>query len=527
MIYKLSFSILIILFIPVIQYAEEYADKNYYLLDSLRPEELVDQDRSLLDSALTIYHKTDNDTVKFKALFLITQQMGHEVWFEYNKVLYNEIQDFLEKPKISKEEILFSKKMLANTLGDFGFYAASVQSDFNRALAYFHEALDLSEELGDKYNMITMLNNIGSASERFGDISGALEYYQKSLMICEEEGYKNGMPSLLNNIGLLNMKQGNYPEAIDFLGRSLNLHEELKEYENVARNLENIGLTYGRMGNPGKAMIYLQKSLKTAETIGDKVIIARSMRSVATEYMNQGDLSNAEKYGKKAFALYENIGNKRGLASAYLLFGEIELKKGNLGKATNLASESLKFAQELGFPDDIRNAALLSSNIYQKKKEFEAGLNMYKLYISMRDSILNVNTRKSTIAQQTIYEVEKAQLLKAQEEKEAARIAMELRNRRYNFQYAIILIILLSMFAGVALLGKIRLGPKATQAFIYLAILILFESTLVIADPYIENLANGEPGWKLLANVGIALLLFPFHTLLDRKLKKRIIKPGN
>lgn len=513
-----------VLLLSAVLYAQQYADKNYYLVDSIVLENLLDGDLSLLDSALTKYHETGEDTLKFKALFLITQQMANEVWIEYNKLLYNELQEYLKNLTISEKETLFAKRMLANVLGDFGFYAASVQSDFNTALAYFHEALALSEELDDKYNMVTMLNNIGSVLERFGDISGALESYQKSLMICEETGYKKGMPSLLNNIGLINMTQGNYPEAIDYLGRSLQMHEELNEHKNVARNLENIGLTYSLMGNPEKAMTYLLKSLDTAEAIGDKTIIGRALKSIAGEYLKQGDLSNSEKYGKRALTLFENLGNKRGVASVYLLFGEIALKRNDLRKASHYADQSLKYTQELGFPDDIRNAALLSSNIYQKKKEYKNGLNMYKLYISMRDSILNISTRESTIAQQTLYKVEKARILKIQEQREATRKAMELRKRRYNFQYAIIFIVLLCLSVGVALLGKIRLGPRATQAFIYFAILILFESTLVIADPYVENLVNGEPGWKLMANVGIALLLFPFHTVLDRKLKKRILK---
>ena len=63
-----------------------------------------------------------------------------------------------------------------------------------------------------------------------------------------------------------------------------------------------------------------------------------------------------------------------------------------------------------------------------------------------------------------------------------------------------------------------------TQAFIYLAILIHLESSRVSADPYVEEIANGEPAIKLLANVGIALLLFPIHSILDKRLKRRVLK---
>ncbi len=517
-------SILCLLFLfPITLDAQKFADKSYYLIDSLILEELVDSDKHLLDSALSLYHEAINDTARFNTIYMITQKMAHEDWSKYNEFLYSKLHVMMASSSLTEKESLYGKRLLANVIADFGFYAASVQGDFNEAFNYFDEALILSEEIGDKYNMVTMLNNIGSVSEHVGVIEKALDYYHKCLILCEEIGYRKGMASSLNNIGVLNMKQGNYQEALEYLIKSLELHEEFKEHDNVARNLENIGLVYSRIGNSEKAMNYMLKSLETAEGIGDKIILPRASKSVATEYIKQKDLINAEKYGERAFALYENLENKRGLASVYLLFGEIALQKGNLKKANTYASQSLKLAQELGFPDDIRNAALLSSNIYQEGREFEAGLKMYKLYVSMRDSILNEDTRKSTIVQQTKYEIEKATLIKQQAEKEASRISSEKQKRRHNFQYAIILIVLLVFFVGIALMGKIKLGPGLTQAFIYLAILILFESTLVIADPYVEEIANGEPGWKLMANVGIALLLFPFHSLLDKRLKKRIV----
>jgi len=516
--------LILFLTLPFIAEAQDYANKTYYLVDSLKLDDLHENDRDLLDSALTLYHKAINDTVRCNAIFLITQGMTHEDWSKYNEFLYIKLHVMMAGSSLTEEESLYGKRLLANVMGDLGFYAASVQGDFNNALDYFHNALDLSEEIGDKYNMITMLNNIGSASERFGDIPRALECYHKGLMLCEELDYIKGMPSFLNNIGLTNMKQGNYPEALDFLTKSLKIHDELQDHKNVAKNLENIGLIYSRTGNSEKAMSYMFRSLQTAEKIGDKITIARALKSVAAEYIIQDSLDNAKRYSEKALTVYESLGNKRGLASVYLLFSEIALKKGNLKKANTYASQSLQLAQELGFPDDIRNAALLSSSIYQEDREFEEGLKMYKLYISMRDSILNISTRKSTIVQQTKYEIEKATLIKQQAEKEVSRISSEKQKRRHNFQYAIILIVLLVFFVGIALMGKIKLGPGLTQAFIYLAILILFESTLVIADPFVEEIANGEPGWKLLANVGIALLLFPFHTLLDKRLKKRIKK---
>ena len=79
----------------------------------------------------------------------------------------------------------------------------------------------------------------------------------------------------------------------------------------------------------------------------------------------------------------------------------------------------------------------------KKQGNYQQALKMYELHISMRDSINNEETQKAAIRQQTKYEFEKAQLIKEQEEKEAARLEDEATSRRDNLQYSVVLIALL------------------------------------------------------------------------------------
>ena len=83
--------LILLLIFPLNIEAQDYADKSYYLIDSLKLEELSENDRSLLDSALTLYHEAVNDTVRCNAIYLITQGMAHEVWSRYNEFLYSRL----------------------------------------------------------------------------------------------------------------------------------------------------------------------------------------------------------------------------------------------------------------------------------------------------------------------------------------------------------------------------------------------------------------------------------------------------
>ena len=508
-------------------HAQNYGDKSYYLVDSLNLDVLVESDKHLMDSALSLYHAANHDTIRMNAIMILTQEMIHEDWIKYNTFMHEQLNEMLAMSSLDEKEMYYVKRTLASVLGDQGYYAHYYQSKIPEALDYFQQALALSEEIGDKYTMATMLNNIGSSSEISGNIIKALDYYHRSIMICEEIGNIKGMPSVLNNIGLIYMNQGNYTDALDYFQRSLRIHQELGQAENVTKNLENIGHCYSGMGDHVAAMDFYQRSVEMAEEVGDQSVIARVSMSISEGYIRQGDLVEAERVVKLADSIYQAMGNKHGVEMASNLHGQIELQRNNIKEAKAHATRSITLARELGFPESIRDAAYLWSTIYREEGNYKNGWDMFELYIEMRDSVLNDNIKKSAIRQQTQYEFEKAQLLKEQEERERIRLAEEARTRRNNVQYAIILVSLLFLFVGISFMGYVRVSPRMAQGIIYLAILILFESSLVIADPYVENIANGEPAFKLIANVGIALLLFPLHTLFDRTLKRRIVKTSN
>ena len=62
--------------------AQEFADKEYYLIDSLVLEELSEGDKELLKTSLDKYHSTKDDTIKINdfpaSQFLCCTGRGHQ-----------------------------------------------------------------------------------------------------------------------------------------------------------------------------------------------------------------------------------------------------------------------------------------------------------------------------------------------------------------------------------------------------------------------------------------------------------------
>jgi two-component sensor histidine kinase/Tfp pilus assembly protein PilF len=438
--------------------AQKYADKEYYLVDSLVLEELTEGDRELIDNSLKKYHSAEEDSSQINALNDICENVMHDDWSKFQFYQYE-----LIKKLIKNNGAKGLKKSLANALNNIGFLY-NYQGDIPRALAYFHESLKIQEEIGDKkgiahsFNNIGViyddqgditkaleyyhkslkiqeeigekkgitneLNNIGYVYNEQGDIAKALEYYHKSLKIQEEIGYKKGIANSLNNIGVIYSNQEDLPKALSYYRKSLKIQQEIGDKKGIALSFNNIGVIYVDQGDIAKALEYYHKSLKIEEEIGYKKGIASSLNNIGVIYKTQGDIPQALSYCHKGLKIYEEIGDKRGIANSLNNIGNIELKKesaSGIAVAKQHFLKALEIAQEIGYPDVISDASSNLSKVYEKQGKGMKALAMHKLHIQMRDSINNETTQKASIQQGAKYAFEKVQAVKdAEHEKQLA-----------------------------------------------------------------------------------------------------------
>jgi serine phosphatase RsbU (regulator of sigma subunit) len=358
--------------------AQTIASKDYYLIDSLDLDKLSALDKNLLDSCLKVYHSSLNDSTKIEAISVVVEDCWDDnVWPKYNDWIYVFVKNKLKaKPQIKNKRFLLIS--LAGSLNNIG-YNYKYKGEIEKALDYYHKSLKIQEKLGDKINLATSLNNIGLIYDDQGDVENALKYYHNSLEIQEE----------------IDDKQG------------------------IARSLSNIGLVYFHEENITKAIQYYHKSMKIQEEIGDDMGLAISSNNLAAIYSKQGNSLRALEYYEKSMVLEGKVGNKKGVAYALNNMGRVYSEIKNYKEASHYCNKSLNMAQELGFPSHIRNASITLSEVYKKQNKGLQALEMYELYINMRDSINNEKTQKATIRQQAKYEYE---LQKAKDDAEHEKI---------------------------------------------------------------------------------------------------------
>ena len=312
-----------------------------------------------------------------------------------------------------------------------------------KALEYFKLSLKIREEIKDKTGIGKTLYNIALIYDSQGQIKEAIDCYQKSLKIFEEINYINGIAAALNNIANIYKDQGETNEALEYYKKILKMEGD--DNFAAAAAFINIGIIYYEQFNNQEALKYFERGLRMQESLQNFDGIASALHNIGMVQRSLGNLQEAIVFYQRALKMYKDQNDKQGVALTLENIGIVYQMQGNIKKATEYGEKSLTLANELGYPEKIRDAAKFLAEIYKNEKAPVRALEMYELYILMRDSINNKETRTSSIKSKLKYDFEKKEAEKAVLVAEEKKVAHALLKQEKIKSYA--------LFGGLALTG--------------------------------------------------------------------------
>lgn len=348
----------------------------------------------------------------------------------YQKGNIEKSVEFLEKGLKIQEE-LGEKQEIANSLNSIGaIYFNSGKSD--KALTYFLKSLQIAREIGSAEVMAFALGNVGSVYDNLGHPKLALEYYFESLKKQEEQKNYSGAGSCFNNIAAIFMKQGELEKALEYFDKSIKAREKADDKRGIAQCLNNIGTLYLKnKKEEEKALEYFKKSRAIYEEIHNKAGIAYSIANMATVYKTLEKPEPALELYYQALKLHEEVDDKKGLTTCLNNISICLLKENQAVKALEYASRALEVAELSKNAEGARDALASLSNINNALGKKDLALDLYKKHITLRDSVLNQETRKASIKKQFQYDYEKkAEADKLEQEKKNAVREQELKQQR-------------------------------------------------------------------------------------------------
>ena len=248
------------------------------------------------------------------------------------------------------------------------------KGDYDQALRYFKEALNLYDSLNEKSGAAKALSNIGNIYSINQDFERALDYYTDAKIIFEDLNDSSRLLRILNNIGNIYLDNGQEKEAIDYYRKVLEIYQSSDEKTNLFDPFSNIGKIYFNQQQYDSALFYFNKSLKKEEAADNKFGISGSLVKISRLHNARGNHFAARDAALDAVEIARNINAKPILLDAYSTLAEVYLHLDDLENSYMYMNQYHIMNDSLFNEKSRRAIAELEKSIELEQKEKEIAL---------------------------------------------------------------------------------------------------------------------------------------------------------
>ncbi|MGZ4044170.1 MAG: tetratricopeptide repeat protein [Bacteroidia bacterium] len=435
----------------------QYADKNYYLIDSLNLSELDKQDAHKLDSLIKVYHSTKSDSVKLITLDRLTHLNDFNTWAKYNFILLAETKKRIGKNAAANNKFL--NQRLANALYNSNYYYSMINNE-DSAFKYLQLSIEPFRKCGDKSGLADAYNALGVYYNRTGNINESLKWYQKGLFICESINDKDCIARAYISIGVSYRDINEWSKALENCNRAIKIWEETGNKSSLPEGWNHIGIIYKWSGDTVKAKSAYEKSLQLAQAIKDDYAIATAKLNLGIIFQNKGEYDKAIKNYTESLEGFEKVKSTNGIA---FVLNSLALTYNELGKYSDglrYALKSYELAQQMGYPESLINSAQVLGETYEKLGKYKEAIAMQRYYFKTKDSLQGAEAQKTALKTQLEFENQKKLLdVKKEQDQKNLIAAQEKKQHFIIIGFVVLSLIIVGVFF-VLLFNRFRIIKK-------------------------------------------------------------------
>lgn len=325
----------------------------------------------------------------------------------------DEAMQNLEKSiTIAKE--LGDEKQQAFSLNTLANIYAS-RGEVQKAIANFQRSLKLFKAIHDSSAISGTLNNIGVQYKLLGDYRTALNYHNKALEVSRASRDTAYLRDAYTYTADVYFQTGDFDKAMQCYKSDYEIAKKQHNKFGLANTLQKMGSIYMEQGKFQLAKAQLEEALQVNNSIDNKSGVQGNYSFLGDLYYAEGDDQQALEYYQKALDLAEQLQEKTAIAEALQNIGNLLYNKGDFRAARTKLDQALKLAQEVGYPEYIKDAAGVLSKVEDELGNKGRALEMYRLYIQMRDSLKNEANQREVMRQQFQHAFEKKEAVSEKE----------------------------------------------------------------------------------------------------------------
>lgn len=250
---------------------------------------------------------------------------GIGVWNHINEQYRDAISYYLKALEL--EPRIKDKQKIPNVITNIGIVYWNL-GNFVLSEQYHTRALELRKKLGYTPELMGhTLNNLGLALQGKGEFQKALDYFHQALEFQEKANNKRGEAAALTNIANCFGELKKYPAAFEYFQKALGLYKEIDYRWGVANSTLGLGRLLIYMEKYDSALPYLESALEKARAIGAKDVLRDLYQDFSRVYEAKQDFKKALKFHRQFIDLKEKLMEEKNRQNSSVLKVKYETEK--------------------------------------------------------------------------------------------------------------------------------------------------------------------------------------------------------
>lgn len=306
------------------------------------------------------------------------------------------IRSNLKGSPVEKQILAETQKMMGTFYYRIGKYDSSIYA--------YQQAGQLFTEMDSLLDEAKVQVNISMTYARTGDYEPAIKYATEALELFEKLNDSKGIGIAYNMIGQVYFYNNNFTRAREYF--KLYVEHSVDSTE-LAGGYGNLGAAYERLQHYDSALLFVKKALALHEITGNPYGLGECHENLGAIYSATGDIKKGIDEYRKAIPYYEGVDNKAGLLQVNSNLGTLHKNLKDFRNAEVFASRALEMARALDEKNIERQSLHDLSDIMEQTGNTSAALRYYKAYHAINDTIFNQETRKNIEQINVAYETQK------------------------------------------------------------------------------------------------------------------------
>lgn len=302
------------------------------------------------------------DTVRVKHAIELSHH--HYEDFEYDSSLYYATHalelshHLLNLNGVESDEHLFNRIKALKVQSYVAYAWATIGIDFQAAEDSLEAALNLVGENGFVLEQASIYSGMGSIYDRKGQNDKALQYFHQALELYQKSGDTTNYLDQLINIGLVLRMSGNYGESLEYLMESLKIGRQLNDSGAIVESLLAMGFVYAFVEQWDDALRCQREALAIYQQANNPWGIARIHNDMGVTYNLAGEQDSALVHHEAALEIRLKSNDSYNTFASYAYIGDIFADKGNISKAIEYYENAIPYGNEAGYKITLVDAHL-------------------------------------------------------------------------------------------------------------------------------------------------------------------------